>query len=715
MPLNAGRFYEFGPFRLSADERLLFRENERVELAPKVLDTLILLVENHPRLVTKDELIRRLWPETFVEEGNLTFNVSTLRKVLGDDRNNGNRFIETVPKRGYRFIATVTVAEPELVTPEPEPAAQAAGLSVSRDTAPRRSPLAKNGLRLALPAIALAGLGFWIYRITHPLPPPRVLASKPLTQKGGQKGLSVVTDGLRLYFNEVSPGGDLLDSVSSTGGAIEHLATSWGDPDLVDIFPDRHQLLVRAEGSAWRLPLPVGSPQEWQGLSGMTSAGWSQDGKFLAFSEDKSLYRANADASERRKLTDAPGGIEYPRWSPDDKVVRFTVTSPEDKRKSLWEVRADGTNPHRVFPDWPAEHEQFCGNWTPDGRYFFFVGKLDLPNSGDTQIWAMREQPSLWHTTTHQPVQITHDGRSYYAPASSPDGRQIFAAGTENNGELLRYDLKAAGFLQFLNGLSATWVSFSKDGQKIAYSKYPEFTLWLAGADGGDARQLTFDPLVADGVAFAPDGKQVAFRTRMRGKKPSKIRLISIDGEIQGHELLPGREVDEGVPAWSPDGRNIAFGDVPPAQGRDDGTHTIHIFDLQTHSRTSLVGSKGLWSPRWSPDGRYMAALTIPNPEKLEIYEFSTGKWRDTGVGPIDNPTWSHDSKYVYYDTPGAVTENSGIYRVRISDGKPERVAGFGSIRRAAWWWSGLTPKDEPLILRDLGTSEIYALDVDWP
>jgi Tol biopolymer transport system component len=192
--------------------------------------------------------------------------------------------------------------------------------------------------------------------------------------------------------------------------------------------------------------------------------------------------------------------------------------------------------------------------------------------------------------------------------------------------------------------------------------------------------------------------------------------LISTDGtETQGHELLPGRDLDEGLPTWSPDGRKIAFGDVPPAQGWDDGTHTIHIFDLQTHRLTLLPGSTGLWSPRWSPAGRYMAALTIPNPEKLEIYEFSTGKWRDTGVGPVNNQAWSHDSRYVYYDTPGAVTEDSGIYRVRISDGKREEVAAFGNIRRAAWWWSGLTPNDEPLILRDLGTSEIYGLDVDWP
>jgi len=715
MPLNSGRLYEFGPFRLDADEWLLTREAEPVEITPKALEVLALLVENAGSLVTKEDIKRKVWPGALVvEDTNLTFNIAAIRRALGDDRNNGNRFVVTVPKRGYRFIAPVTIAESKSVTSETAPAAQAAEPIIPKDVGHTRRTLIRNGL-LALCVIAVAVLGLGAYRITHPLPPPRVVASKPLTREGGLKGSSVLTDGLSLYFTEISPDGDLLDSVSSTGGAIEHHPTSWANFDLANIFPDHHQLLVRTESGAWRVPLPAGSPQEWLGLSAMTAAGWSQDGKFLAFSEGKSLYRANADGRERRKLTDAPGDVDYPRWSLDDKVVRFTVVSPQDKRMSLWEVRADGTHLRQLFPDWPAEHEQFCGNWTPDGRYFFFADRWDLPNSGDTQIWAMREEQSLWHETTRQPVQITHDGRSYYAPASSADGRQIFAVGIENDGELLRYDRKAGGFLQFLDGLSASWVSFSQDGREIAYSKYPELTLWLARPDGGGARQLAFDPLAVDGVAFAPDGKQVAFRTRTRGGR-SKIRLISSDGtETQGHELLPDGDIDEGVPSWSPDGRKIAFGDVPQAFGTDDGTHSIHIFDLQTHTLSWLPGSKGLWTPRWSPDGRYMAALTIPNPERLEIYEFSTGKWRDTGVGPVNNSTWSHDSQYVYYDTPGAVAENSGIYRVRISDCKREQVARFGSIRRAAWGWSGLTPSDEPLILRDIGTSEIYALDVDWP
>src|SRR6266571_6062977 len=99
--------YEFGPFRLDSAERRLMRNGEPVALAPKVLDTLLALVESPGRLLPKDELISGLWPDTFVEEATLARNISDLRKALGESAGEA-RYIETVPKAGYRFIALVT-------------------------------------------------------------------------------------------------------------------------------------------------------------------------------------------------------------------------------------------------------------------------------------------------------------------------------------------------------------------------------------------------------------------------------------------------------------------------------------------------------------------------------------------------------------------------------------------------------------------------------
>lgn len=700
------RLFEFGPFRLDAGERLLFRDGERVELAPKVLDTLILLVENHEHLVTKDELIKKLWPETFVEESNLTFNVSTLRKILGDDRNNGNRFIETVPKRGYRFIAPVRLAE------SPEVPGH-----TSKPQSPETAAEEVNRGRWWIAVMAVvAGTLILVYGLTRPVPLPRVSAYPVLTHDGRDKDIHspLLTDGLRIYFSEYADQGQILASVSTVGGEVAPISTPFsGGFSMEDISSDRRQLLIRRHSSLWRLPVPAGSQQEWQGFPSVDAASWSPDGKTLVFGKGKALYQAKADGSEPHKLTDVPGGVDWPRVSPDGATVRFTVGSLEDNRQSIWEVRADGSHLRALFPNWSAPH--CCGNWTPDGKYFFFVVKRSAPPAERGEIWVMHESGSLRGNSRHAPVQITHSSPDFFSPVSSPDGKQLFAFGREQRGELMRYDFRLRDFVRFLDGLSASWVSFSRDGQKIAYEKFPDATLWVSGRDGSSTSQLTFDPMVVDGLSFAPDGKRIAFRGR-EPAKPFKIRLVPVDGrESQGHELIPGHNQEEGIPTWSPDGSKIAFGDVPRAFGKDDGTHAIRIFDLQTHTLSSLPGSKGLWSARWSPDGRYIAALTISIPEKLEICDFKSGKCRDTGVGPIDNLIWSHDGRYIYFDTPGSVTDNSGIFRVRVSNGTTEKVTGFGNLRRAARSWSGLTPNDEPLILRDIGTSEIYALDVDWP
>jgi len=106
MGLSAKHLYEFGPFVLDADERVLLREGQPVSLAPKAFDTLLALIEKSGRIVGKDELLNRVWPDSFVEEGNLAFNISVLRKALAGGADDV-QFIETVPKRGYRFVTPV--------------------------------------------------------------------------------------------------------------------------------------------------------------------------------------------------------------------------------------------------------------------------------------------------------------------------------------------------------------------------------------------------------------------------------------------------------------------------------------------------------------------------------------------------------------------------------------------------------------------------------
>ena len=108
MNRQSARRYDFGSFRLDVKEHMLSRNGRDVPLSPKIFEVLRLLVENHGRLVEKDELLKEVWPNSFVEESNLNHSISILRKVLGDNHPE-KKYIETVPKRGYRFVAPVTI------------------------------------------------------------------------------------------------------------------------------------------------------------------------------------------------------------------------------------------------------------------------------------------------------------------------------------------------------------------------------------------------------------------------------------------------------------------------------------------------------------------------------------------------------------------------------------------------------------------------------
>src|ERR1044071_6289661 len=134
--------YEFGRFRLKIAERVLLREGELVPLTPKVFDILVTLVEHGGQVVAKDDLMKRVWPNTFVEEGNLTQNISLLRKALGESPG-GVQFIETVPRRGYRFVADTNQSwhDQPVETSEAPPVVSIPNTTSQSAAGVRRTPL----------------------------------------------------------------------------------------------------------------------------------------------------------------------------------------------------------------------------------------------------------------------------------------------------------------------------------------------------------------------------------------------------------------------------------------------------------------------------------------------------------------------------------------------------------------------------------------------
>jgi len=140
--------------------------------------------------------------------------------------------------------------------------------------------------------------------------------------------------------------------------------------------------------------------------------------------------------------------------------------------------------------------------------------------------------------------------------------------------------------------------------------------------------------------------------------------------------------------------------------------------NLNTRNVTELAGSKGLFSPRWSPDGRYVAAYTNSD-YKLMLFDFKTQKWEKLSDLLVQFPNWSNDSRYVYFRSESPAGNLMGFYRVHVNTLKVDQVAAIENAQEAngvpGFAWTGVSPDGAPLIAREAGTEEIYALDVKLP
>ncbi len=539
-------------------------------------------------------------------------------------------------------------------------------------------------------------------------PPPRVLNTTQLTRDGIPKG-NLVTDGARLYMDEATDASRIVQA-SAAGGETSPLPTPFANAHAVDISPDHTQLLVASSvGTAtefpfWSLPLPSGAPRRLGDVVGH-GATWSPDGRHLVFFNGSDLFQANADGTDSKKLITVSGTPHGPAFSPDGARIRFDITVPENNSDSIWEIRSDGRDLHPLRAGGHNSLQECCGVWTSDGRYYFF---LSGPN-----VWAMREPAGLFHRGSSALFQLTTGPLAFNAIIPSPDGKKLFVDAVQNRGELVRYDPKSGQFVPFISGISAGELDFSRDGEWITYVSYPEQALWRCRIDGSDRLQLTYPPVFAGLPRWSPDGTQIAYIDAQPGR-PWKAYLISSQGGTPQEMLSETHtQADE---TWSPDGKRIAFGRTQ--QTGSSEPLAIQIVDLSTHQISIIAGSENLFSPRWSPDGQYLAALSADS-QKLLAYNFKTQKWADwvDEPGAIGYPNWSRDGSYLYYDN--TFTAHPTFRRVKVGQTRSELLADLKDLHRygspMAGAWSGVAPDGSALFARDLGTSEIYALDLDLP
>jgi len=565
---------------------------------------------------------------------------------------------------------------------------------------------------LAAVAACLAVLSAAVW-LSFPSPAAKVVGSKQITRDGLFKG-RLVTDGPRIYFPEFSGGHMVLAQVAASGGDTFPITVPLQNVNLLALSADRSSLLISefkggAPSPFWTFPPPAGSLRRLGDITG-TDAVWSRDDRQMAFVSGLDLYLADPDGGHPRKIksfNDAiPNNVHF---SPDGRRLRFTLTGPGRSISSLWEMQIDGSNLHPLFPGWKPDAAFCCGDWTRDGRYYFF--EVQAP-AGPVDLWAVRDGHRLFQSKT-EPLQLTTGPLWYENPVASPDSDRIFANGELLQGELVRFDTRTHQFVPYLSGVSAGEADFSPDGQWIVYVKYPDLTLWRSRTDGSQRMQLTYWPVYATLPHWSPDGKQIAFVGTHDGL-PWKITLISPQGGTP-QEMFPQdrRETDA---SWSPDGNRIAFG--RPSYGMDLGDLEIQIYDLTTRQSVKIPGSRLMFSPRWSPDGRYLAALTSDS-KKLVLFDFKTSTWSDwlsAEDGTVGYPVWARDSKSIYVER--FFGNEPSMHRLKLGEFRSQRFLSWNDLHRfSGIWgsWSGVAPDGGILTVRDVSSHEIYALDLQLP
>ena len=487
--------------------------------------------------------------------------------------------------------------------------------------------------------------------------------------------------------------------VSVTGGPTASIDTSLHDLALVGLAPDGSTALAVTSqfedtfyvpiGSLWSIPLPAGDPRRMGNIEVSGGAGYFADGH-LVFTHDSDLLIADRDGANPRTLASVTGYAYFPSVSPDGRRIALTREGHASDF-SLVEVGSDGKRMRTLYDSSPV----CCGVWTPDGKYLLYQ---DFNGDIRQDIWALPMGKALFRGSS-RPIQLTAGPLSYSGVSVSRDGK-VFAIGTAQRGELVRYDMNSHQFLPFLSGISATNPTFSRDGQWVAYESYPDQSLWRSRSDGSEKMRLTYPPTVVSVPHISPDGTKVAFTS-----SSDDLMVVDMSGTLPP-KTIAKHEGDLYWQAgdWSPDGNLLLIS----IKGE------LAIYDMRTGERSVVPSSKD-FSGYWI-DQNSILGLS-PDNTKFLTFDLRTQKWTDiatvntTGIFEV-----SPDGKYVYYETGG---EDQKAWRLRFADRKIEMLTSMKEPSRARnMGWAGdidAAPDGSPIFTRNIGSQEIYALNVRWP
>jgi Tol biopolymer transport system component/DNA-binding winged helix-turn-helix (wHTH) protein len=695
--------FGFGNFVLDIKEKVLWQNGKPVSITPKVFQLLVVFVENHGRLLEKEELFRKVWEDRFVEEGNLTFTIRQLRKTLGDDKQNP-QFIETVPRRGYRFIAGVKkipigdlvpsqvnthdlTAGKELKPPAANFTNKENPESLTADVLPSL-PVSDTGrtkkhfpyyllILLFLVVIGTLTVVFW-----------RSLFSS----KGEDLRSRVIVPKLELLTNTgnarhaaISPDGTLMAYVSRTG--------------------ERESLWLRQFETNSNLPILPPINEIYLSLR------FAPDSKSIYFARGKknepdSIYQVSTLGGIPQKLiSDVQESFTV---SPDNAQISFSRFSKETREYSLLIAKTNGTEEKvlvkRTFP------ERFWAlAWSPDGKTLACAvgeaesGSKDIsiveinPANGETKeisakkwfqvkslAWLpeksglivsgrakLSEQNQLWQISYPQNEinRLTADLHYYSEISLTDDAKKLVAVQSVKNFHLWLAEKNNPTEVRRL-AESYRGVSWFPDG-KIAYvsSASGNDDIWAMKPDGTEQAQLTTDDSTDYLPRVSPDGRFIIFVSDRGGK--NHIWRMKPDGSEQT-QLTNGN--GEQCPSISPDGKWIVY---------HIDELKVFKYSLETGENIKLTDDTG-FRPEVSPDGQFVAffhGLDGKSASELYIVNFADGKVlkKFPTAGTMVSSwrmRWTPDGKGIWY---GAFDENNvaNLWLQPVDGGQPDKITNF--------------------------------------
>ena len=656
------QLYKFGEFTLDVESHALNRDGETIPVTPKMFDLLLVLVQHPGRVLGKDFLLKTVWPDSFVEEGNITFNIRQLRKALGDSTQSP-LFIETVPRRGYRFVADVerfTVAsdEPDTIAPGflrealPEPVGQPS----SETPGPRRNVLAAVSVFVIL--ASAVSLGGWLLRNREPGTAP-ILAtpfkSEKLSTDGGVFHIALSPDGKNVVYTHRSGGKQAL--------WLRQLETSNNVPIVppsdefyggLAISPDGNSVyFVRGSQqgpylSVYRMPIFGGVPQKiidgTQGWISLSPKGDRISFIRCAYTDEEwcALFVADSlDGQNEKKLTARPRPVRMGdnKISPDGKKIALAVGQSRTASNEFRAIEVDiETGAERdLTPEKFFNINYFA--WLPDQSGVLMTAR-QIPDR-NFQIWHVN--------SAGVPRKLTADSETYSRLGLDAAGKLLVSTQVEPDFRLMIFQTDNPTAPPRLLG-NANTVAFAPDG-KVYFSsaRTGDGEIWTANVDGSDLRQLTNNPSGESAPLISADARTVYFQsdrtgsiqlwrmnadgsnqaqlTREEGGNPVRISpdarwlyyRSALNGTLRrvaldtGEEQLVLKEMGRGI-IVSPDATKVAFSQ---RNGQDTILSLASLPDGAVIKTWRIAGAPNMAHLVWSNDGQYLAYILTDDPKQI--------------------------------------------------------------------------------------------------